>query len=108
MLTKVGFDKRMMDSLPLDLSGGQQQRVAIARALVHSPRLIVCDEPTSALDSETGHKVMELMRGSPYAPIARWSSSRMMRASFPSQTASLRWRTATLRVSRNPLPSRSP
>jgi putative ABC transport system ATP-binding protein len=24
--------------------------------------LIVCDEPTSALDSETGHKVMELMR----------------------------------------------
>jgi putative ABC transport system ATP-binding protein len=63
MLTKVGFDDRMMDSLPLDLSGGQQQRVAIARALVHGPRLIVCDEPTSALDSETGQKVMELMRG---------------------------------------------
>jgi putative ABC transport system ATP-binding protein len=52
----------MMQSLPLDLSGGQQQRVAIARSLVHSPRLIVCDEPTSALDSETGRKVMELMR----------------------------------------------
>ena len=24
--------------------------------------MIVCDEPTSALDSETGRKVMELMR----------------------------------------------
>jgi putative ABC transport system ATP-binding protein len=52
----------MMESSPLDLSGGQQQRVAIARAMVHDPRLIVCDEPTSALDSETGYKVMELMR----------------------------------------------
>ncbi len=62
MLHKVGFDDRMMESSPNDLSGGQQQRVAIARALVHNPRLIVCDEPTSALDSETGHKVMELMR----------------------------------------------
>lgn len=62
MLGKVGFDDRMMRSFPLDLSGGQQQRIAIARSLIHNPRLIVCDEPTSALDSETGHKVMELMR----------------------------------------------
>lgn len=61
MLAQVGFDDRMMRSLPTDLSGGQQQRVAIARALVHHPRLIVCDEPTSALDGETGHKVMELL-----------------------------------------------
>jgi putative ABC transport system ATP-binding protein len=62
VLQKVGFDERMMRSMPMDLSGGQQQRVAIARALVHNPRLIVCDEPTSALDGETGRKVMELMR----------------------------------------------
>ena len=62
ILAKVGFDDRMMRSLPTDLSGGEQQRVAIARALVHQPRLIVCDEPTSALDGETGHKVMELVR----------------------------------------------
>ena len=62
MLRKVGFDDRMMKSFPLDLSGGQQQRIAIARSLIHNPRLIVCDEPTSALDSETGHKVMEMMR----------------------------------------------
>jgi putative ABC transport system ATP-binding protein len=62
ILGKVEFDDRMMRSFPQDLSGGQQQRVAIARSLVHNPRLIVCDEPTSALDSETGRKVMELMR----------------------------------------------
>ena len=62
MLRKVGFDNRMMQSFPQDLSGGQQQRIAIARSLVHNPKLIVCDEPTSALDSETGRKVMELMR----------------------------------------------
>ena len=62
MLARVGFDERMMDSMPADLSGGQQQRVAIARALVHDPSLVVCDEPTSALDSETGYKVMQIMR----------------------------------------------
>jgi len=62
MLVQVGFDERMMNSMPTDLSGGQQERVAIARALVNQPRLIVCDEPTSALDGETGHKVMELLR----------------------------------------------
>ena len=61
ILKQVGFDDRMMNSLPTDLSGGQQQRVAIARALVHQPKLIVCDEPTSALDGETGRKVMELL-----------------------------------------------
>ena len=62
MLDKVGLANRA-DAMPWQLSGGQQQRVAIARALVHEPRLLVCDEPTSALDAETGHKVMELLRG---------------------------------------------
>jgi len=61
-LQKVGFNERMMDSMPSQLSGGQQQRVAIARALAHNPKLIVCDEPTSALDAETGQSVMELLR----------------------------------------------
>ena len=61
-LARVGIGERGR-SLPSQLSGGQQQRVAIARSFVHRPRLIVCDEPTSALDHETGHKVMELLRG---------------------------------------------
>ena len=62
VLQKVGFDERMMRSLPTQLSGGQQQRVAIARALVHNPKLIVCDEPTAVLDHETGQTIMELLR----------------------------------------------
>ena len=62
LLRQMGFDQRMMRSLPPKLSGGQQQRVAIARALVHEPRLVVCDEPTSALDKEAGKTVMELLR----------------------------------------------
>jgi putative ABC transport system ATP-binding protein len=62
LLGLMGFDQRMMRSLPSKLSGGQQQRVAIARALVHEPRLVVCDEPTSALDKEAGKTVMELLR----------------------------------------------
>ncbi len=62
VLARVGLSERT-GALPSELSGGQQQRVAIARALVHEPRLIVCDEPTSALDHETGHAVLEIMRG---------------------------------------------
>jgi len=62
VLDQVGLGARTR-SLPSQLSGGQQQRVAIARAIVHEPRLVVCDEPTSALDHETGHKVMELLKG---------------------------------------------
>lgn len=62
ILSTVGLGERVNDA-PNRLSGGQQQRVAIARALVHDPKLIVCDEPTSALDHETGHRILELLKG---------------------------------------------
>jgi len=61
LLRKVGLGDKA-DRLPRWLSAGEMRRVTIARALANDPQLILADEPTGELDSETGSKIIDLLR----------------------------------------------
>jgi putative ABC transport system ATP-binding protein len=62
MIAKVDLTPQTKQR-PNELSGGQRQRVAIARALVTGPRIVLADEPTANLDTDTGDRILEVMRG---------------------------------------------
>ena len=62
LISELGLDEAARRR-PGQLSGGEQQRLSIARALVNDPQLLLADEPTGNLDAESGHQVLQLLRG---------------------------------------------
>ncbi|HIN12178.1 MAG TPA: ABC transporter ATP-binding protein [Acidobacteria bacterium] len=58
---RVGLGHRLAH-FPAQVSGGELQRAAVARALIHKPALLIADEPTGNLDTESGQRVLEVLR----------------------------------------------
>ena len=58
---RVGVGHRLAH-FPAQVSGGELQRAAVARAVIHKPALLIADEPTGNLDTESGQRVLGVLR----------------------------------------------
>jgi putative ABC transport system ATP-binding protein len=61
LLESVGLGTRGR-AYPSQLSGGETSRAGLAVALANEPELLLADEPTGELDSETGLRLVQLLR----------------------------------------------
>jgi putative ABC transport system ATP-binding protein len=58
---RVGLAHRLAH-FPAQVSGGELQRAAVARAVIHTPSLVIADEPTGNLDTDSGQRVLDVLR----------------------------------------------
>lgn len=62
LMDEVSLPLEYLKKYSFELSGGELQRIVILMSMLFNPNLLICDEPTTALDSETGLKIINLIK----------------------------------------------
>lgn len=62
LMDEVSLPLEYLKKYSFELSGGELQRIVILMSMLFKPSLLICDEPTTALDSETGLRIINLIK----------------------------------------------
>lgn len=62
LMDEVSLPLEYLKKYSFELSGGELQRIVILMSMLFKPNLLICDEPTTALDSETGLRIINLIK----------------------------------------------
>lgn len=62
LMDEVSLPLEYVKKYSFELSGGELQRIVILMSMLFKPNLLICDEPTTALDSETGLRIINLIK----------------------------------------------